>query len=180
MLKMDKFDSKHYNIEQMKQNASVDASFWINICEGDIILHVDEYFQLYVPSIVAEEIRYPLDILGFEHRTVSIFNDWVENGKVVIQNPLKAVDWFQVGENAAIALALERNYFLLIDDANPYHRAKSFGLKTAGSTEIAVLLYDKDRISFTKAMEAIKKTHASRKQKRQSMIVLERLKRVKG
>lgn len=90
------------------------------------------------------------------------------------------MDWFQQGENAAIALAMEHDYFLLIDDANPYHRAKAAGLKVVGSSEFAVLLYDQGQITHHSAVTAIQRTHASKRQKRLAITMLETLKRLKG
>lgn len=163
----------------MKQNASVDASFWINICAGNIAEFVSDYFDLFAPNVVAAEIRYPLDTLGMTTQTAVLFNMWVQQGKIILQDPIRPVDWFQQGENAAIALAIEQQYILLMDDANPYHRAKAAGLGVIGSSEFAVFLYDKGRISYEKSADAIRQTHASKAQKRDAMIVLENLKRRK-
>lgn len=44
----------------VKQNASIDASFWVNTCAGEVIQYVLDYFQLFAPIVVADEIRYPL------------------------------------------------------------------------------------------------------------------------
>ena len=162
-----------------KQNASLDASFWINVCVIDLVQFVGDYFVLFVNSIVAQEIRYPLDVLGIDSRTAVLFNDWVQAGKITLQDPKQPVDWFQEGENAAIALAIENDYFLLMDDANPYHRAKAAGLKIVGSNEFTILLYDHGRIAYETAVSAIQQTHASKKQKRLALVTLETLKRIK-
>lgn len=90
------------------------------------------------------------------------------------------MDWFQRGENAAIALAIENGYFLLIDDANPYHLAKSQGLKVIGTMDFTVFLYDQGRLSYPAAMSTIKTIRASEKLKRGAMITLEVLARTKG
>lgn len=164
----------------MNQNASLDASFWINACAGNVVQFVPRYFHLFTPDVVAREIRYPLDILGIEATSVTLFDKWCRQGKVVLQNPKLPVDWFQRGENAAIALAIEYHYFLLIDDANPYHRARAAGLKVIGTAEFVILLYDHARLAHQEATEAIKHTHASKKQKRQALITLETLARQKG
>ncbi|MBE2197385.1 MAG: hypothetical protein IAE79_02165 [Anaerolinea sp.] len=94
----------------MKQNASMDASFWINVCVSNIAHFVSNYFQLFTPIIVAQEIRYPLDKLGIKAHTAMLFNEWVQAGKITLQEPATVVDWFQAGENAAIALTREQNY----------------------------------------------------------------------
>jgi len=97
-----------------------------------------------------------------------------------LQDPQARVDWFQRGENAAIALAIERGYFLLIGDASPYHFAKSQGLKVVGTTDFAVFLYDQGRLSYLAAISTIKALRASEKLKREAMIALEILARARG
>jgi predicted nucleic acid-binding protein len=103
----------------------------------------------------------------------------VQSGKIKLQEPAKPVDWFQSGENAAIALAMEHSYFLLIDDANPYHRAKAAGLNVVGSSELAILLYDHGHVTYDTAVIAIRQTHASKNQKRLALSALETLRRLK-
>ncbi|HFQ93121.1 MAG TPA: hypothetical protein ENK32_03860 [Anaerolineae bacterium] len=164
----------------MKQKASLDASFWINACVSNIIHFVPEYFTLVVPSVVAAEIRYPLDVLGIEANTAILFNQWLNSRKIKLSDPEKPVDWFHRGENAAIALAIEQDCFLLIDDASPYHRAKSSGLNVVGTSELIIFLYDYGRISHEQAKNALQLTHASKKQKRTALTTLEILVRKKG
>ncbi|MCI0730923.1 MAG: hypothetical protein L0332_29940 [Chloroflexi bacterium] len=164
----------------VKQNASLDASFWINICSSTVVEYVRDYFILYVPTVVAQEIRYPLDVLGIEAYSPTLFNRWVQNGTVTVQDPKSSVNWYQQGENGAIALALEHNYLLLIDDANPYHRAKAAGLRVVGTAEFIILLYDHERLNYEAAANAIRQIRTSKRQKRTAMIVLETLKRLKG
>jgi predicted nucleic acid-binding protein len=163
----------------VKQNASLYASFWINVCAASLVQFVSDYFVLFSNIIVAQEIRYPLDVLGIASQSTILFNDWVQSGIINLQDPKQPLSWFQSGENAAIALAMEHDCFLLMDDANPYHRAKAIGLKIAGSGEFTILLYDHGRISNEMAVSAIKQTHASKKQKRLALVTLETLKRYK-
>ena len=164
----------------VKHNASLDASFWINIVLAGLVDFINEYFYLFVNTIVAQEIRYPLVALGIASQTVVLFNDWVQSDKINLQDPTQQlVDWFQEGENAAIALAMEHDYYWWIDDAIPYHRAKAAGLKMVGSSEFAILLYDHGHITHETAVSATQQTHASKKQKRLALVTLETLKRHK-
>jgi predicted nucleic acid-binding protein len=117
--------------------------------------------------------------LGIAAQSAVVFNDWVQSGKISLQDPTQTVDWFHEGENAAIALAMEYGYFLLMDDANPYHRAKAEGLKIVGSSEFAILLYDHERVTYETAVSAIRQTHAGEKLKRLALVTLETLKRHK-
>lgn len=163
-----------------KQNASLDASFWINAFDGGVVQFLPEYFNLFVCRVAAEEIRYPLDVLGIPAAAPSLFDQWCKSGTVALQDPQARVNWFQRGENAAIALAIEHGYFLLIDDASPYHFAKSQGLKVVGTMDLAVFLYDQGRLSYSAAVSTIKALRASEKLKREAMIALEIVARAKG
>ncbi len=163
----------------MKQNASFDASFWINSCVAGIVTHVIDYFHLFVTDEVAREIRYPLAVLQMQSRTATLFDEWLAQGEIKLQNPKATVSWFQSGENAAIALAIEQDYFLLIDDANPYHRAKSVGLRVVGTSDFSVFLYDQGRIAYDGATEALRQMQISKKQRRVALMTLAELKRLK-
>lgn len=163
----------------VKQNASLDASFWINACVAKIVEYLPNYFTIYVPPSVAAEIRYPLAVLNIRAYSAILFDRWVHEKIILIQEPLTSQEWYQRGENDAIALAKEIRGFLLIDDANPYHRAKSLGLQVLGSAEMTILLFDQARLSYETAIDAIQQTHASKKQKRAALILLETLARRK-
>lgn len=163
----------------LKQNASLDASFWINACAGNISEFIPIYFHVFAPTIVAQEIRYPLEHLGLQAYSSLLFNKLVQSAEIRLHDAAVAVDWFQKGENAAIALALEQRYLLLIDDANPYHRAKASGLAVVGTAEFTILLFDHGRLNYSAATDAIKQMNASKQQKRNGLTVLEMLARRK-
>lgn len=159
----------------MKQNASIDASFWINCCAGGIVEFVPLYFSIFVTSPVLDEIRYPTTHLSMEPYSVVTFDEWVADGRIIVRQPRSTVDWFQPGENAAIALAVEADYWLLIDDANAFHRAKHFGIRVVGTTDFIVLLYDQNVITREQAQKALNAIRVSKKQRRQALSVLESL-----
>lgn len=164
----------------MKQNASLDASFWINACHADLVRFVFDYFHLFVCQRVVDEIRYPITHLGIEAVCPSQLDEGIRASQIVIQEPRQSVDWFQAGENAAVGLAIERGYVLLIDDANPFHFAKSKGLKVVGTLDLLVFLRDQDRLSHADAASAIGRVRASKRQIRQAHVALEILAREKG
>jgi predicted nucleic acid-binding protein len=164
----------------IKQNASLDASFWINACASGTIEFVPNYFQLFAVPLIAEEIRYPLTTLNIQSASALLFNAWVSAARITLQDPQTSLHWFHQGENAAIALAIEQDYFLLMDDANPYHRAKSMGLKIVGTAEFIVLLFDHNLITYPRAVEAVQQTNISKGQKRAALIAVEMLMRRKG
>ncbi len=71
----------------MKQNASVDASFWINSCSANIIEFLPDYFQLYATSVIAKEVRYLLDELQIKAHSTTVFNRFVDVGFIILQDP---------------------------------------------------------------------------------------------
>lgn len=164
----------------VKQNASMDASFWINCCAGGIVEYAPLYFRLFVTTPVVEEVRYPATNLGMLPYSVELFDAWLGNRRIVAENPESSFDWFQPGENAAIALAAEKGYWLLIDDANAFHRAKHFGLRVVGTADFTILLYDQAKITLQQAQEALNGIRISIRQRRQALALLESLARRKG
>jgi len=135
--------------------ASLDASFWINAHQAGLIPFLPEYFQLFVCSEVEREILHPLTTKGLPVPTALQFQEWCEAKIITRQEPSRPVDWYHVGENAAIALAIESDYVLLIDDQNPYHYARSKGLKVVNSADFVVLLYHVGKLSYTAAESTI-------------------------
>lgn len=165
----------------MKQNASLDASFWINAYNADLVEFLPNYFVVFVCDEVASEITYPLDVLKIKvAASPLLFQEWCSSGHITQQNPAKPVDWFHVGENAAIALAIEHGYWLLMDDANPYHMAKSRGLRVVGTADLAVFLYDQEQLTYEQCVQAFERLRSSKQQRRNALIVLEKLARAKG
>lgn len=69
---------------------------------------------------------------------------------------------------------------LLIDDANPFHFAKSKGLRVIGTLDLLVFLHAQDRLNYADAVAAIWRVRASKKQLRQARVALEILARENG
>ena len=61
------------------------------------------------------------------------------------------------GERTAINLALEKKLLLLIDDWRPYQAAIESGIETVNSLVYLVRLYDQDRISAERVLDAMAK-----------------------
>ncbi len=62
------------------------------------------------------------------------------------------------GERAAINLALERKFLLLIDDWRPYEAAQAAGIEVVNSLAYLVGLYEQKRITLERALHALAKT----------------------
>ena len=59
------------------------------------------------------------------------------------------------GERAAINLALERKFLLLIDDWRPYEAAQAAGVQVVNSPAYLVGLYEQKRITLKHALQAL-------------------------
>ncbi len=160
--------------------ASLDTSFWINVHQAGLTSLLPEYFRLFVCSEVEREVLYPLITKGLPVAAAVQFQEWCEAKIITRQDPARPVDWYHVGENAAIALAIEGNYVLLIDDQNPYHFARSRGLKVVNSADFAVLLYHVGKLSYTAAETAIGRLGLGKHLARTALASLGALARRKG
>lgn len=162
-----------------KQNASLDASFWINIHKSDLTDHLSTYFNLFVTTTVIQEIEYIPPGLTSLTASGQVFRQWRAAGQITEQDPSQPVDWFHPGENAAIALAREHGYLLLIDDQAPYHFSKAQGLRVAASADFIILLYADKFLSYDEAMARLARTDAAVHLKRAAAVALTYLSRQK-
>jgi predicted nucleic acid-binding protein len=152
-----------------RRDAVLDASFWINAHRADLVKFLPDYFNLRAPTAVIEEIEYVPSAVGQLSPAGESFRHWRQVGRLEIQDPTRAVDWFDRGENAAIALAQEQGYALLLDDQAPYHLAKARGLKTIGTTDFVVLLYADGRLSYDDALRVLVSLGIAKDLKRAAM-----------
>lgn len=152
-----------------KRDAVLDASFWINAHRAGLVEFLPDYFDLRAPTAVIEEIEHLPPGVGQLTPAGESFRHWRQAGRLEIQDPTQAVDWFDRGENAAIALAREQGYVLLIDDQAPYHLAKARELKTIASPDFVVLLYADGRLSYDDALSVLVSSGIAKHLKRAAM-----------
>ena len=160
--------------------ASLDASFWINAYQCGLTLFLPEYFQIFVCSEVEREILYPLTTKGPPVAPALWFQEWCNTGIITRQELLQPVNWFPVGKNTAIALAIENNYLLLIDDQNAYHFARSRGIKVTNSVDFVLLLYNANKLSYPTAVSTISRLGLGKDLARTALAGLAVLARRKG
>lgn len=140
---------KKYN-SQVKQNATTDTSFWINVHRSGLLPHVLERYQLYYAPEVAKELReeFPSGREFWRFVREGILIEAVPNG-----NEITA---FGPGERAAINLALEhRSWTLLMDDRRPFLEAMGLGLRVLCSPVLAVELYSEEVMDEAQVMQAL-------------------------
>jgi hypothetical protein len=131
--------------------ATLDTSFWINAFRAGLLIGLVGLFRLAVTDTVVEEIRYPVRHLGVPSPDIVVLEEWLASGKLRRENPRRVLPLFGPGEAAAIALAEEQGYFLLMDDGRPYRFAKARGLRVVGTPDLVVVLYDRQHITLQEA-----------------------------
>lgn len=125
----------------MKQNATLDSSFWINAHRSGLLPYVLDKFNLRYTPDVALELR-------------EEFSSGREFWRLVRQNELteaspsiQQVKDFGTGERSAINLALEHSdWILLIDDRRPYLEGMRLGLRVLCTSVLAVELYSEGKL----------------------------------
>ena len=136
----------------MKQNASLDSSFWINCYRVSVSDELFNYFHLHACEAVRDEIISPLLKFGVLARDAVIFQQKLSQGEVVIRNPThlpRAL--FHSAEDKAIALAEEMNLMLLIDNGAPFEYAMSHGVKVINTAAFIVFLCAEGRLTAQEA-----------------------------
>jgi predicted nucleic acid-binding protein len=161
-------------------DAVLDASFWINAERSGLLGHLHDFFRLWAPPIVVQELIGPFPDVGTSETDVREFGAWVERGDVQVEAPLGSFGAFDAGENQAIALARERGWVLLIDDAQPRHFSRGvLGLTVIDSPAFTVLLYDQGRLDRAQAIQALNRSQAGQRLRREALVAIEILGRKK-
>jgi predicted nucleic acid-binding protein len=148
-------DSRYNDL--VKQNATLDSSFWINAHRAGLLSNVLQRFSLsFAPAVAAELSR----------RFASGREFWrlVGEGVLTEANPqADLVKAFGSGERGAMNLALEhRDWILLVDDRRPLLEAQRLGLKTLCTPVLVVDLFDKEKWSLPEAVRALASLAAMR------------------
>ena len=163
-----------------RRDAVLDASFWINAERCGLTSHLLDYFHLVVPPLVAQELAVRPEVPTEPPPAAALFSAWHQRGDVEILSPAASYSRFDAGENQAIALAQERGWVLLIDDAAARHYSRGpLHLRVVDSPAFAVFLYDQGRLSYAQAVAALRQSQAGRRIINEALVALELLARRK-
>ena len=134
----------------MKQNATFDASFWINVHRAGLAHLLGERYRLRYAPAVAGELRE-------EFPSGRAFWARVRSGELAEAAPSgETVREFGAGERAAINLALEHpEWVLLLDDQRPFRHAADRGLRVICSPVLVVALYEEGRLDAAGAIAGL-------------------------
>jgi predicted nucleic acid-binding protein len=122
----------------VKQNATLDSSFWINAAAGGLVDFLLEDFSLTIAPAVERELpeTYP---------SGARLQRLIEHERIFVAVPARVVlERFGPGEREAISLAMQhREWTLLLDDLRPFRAAQELGLAPVSTPAYAVSLYER-------------------------------------
>lgn len=134
----------------MKQNATLDSSFWIHASAAELLEQVLEDFEVTVP-------RAEVDELPDTYPSGARLQELIRNRRILVQDPEStAVDRFGPGERSAMNLAMEHgDWTLLMDDMRPFRAAEELGLSPVSTPAYAVSLYSRGVLDRPRALEVL-------------------------
>jgi predicted nucleic acid-binding protein len=136
-----------------KQCAVMETSFWVLGHRVDVLSYLFRLFTVFVPEAVRVEVlaadpRYPQRVYGYQE----MFRRLEAQGALASRNPTQALPQFHAGEAAALALAHEEAWWLLINEQRALTFARQRGLKAVTVPEFIVYLYQARLLSYRSAL----------------------------
>lgn len=133
--------------------AVLDTSFWVLGHRVDILAYLLRFFTVCVPDAVRHEVlapdpRYPLRVYGYQE----FFRLLEAQGVLVLRNPAQRVPQLHAGEAAALALARDEGWWLLVNEQRALTMARQQGIKAVTVPEFVVYLYDVQIVSLRSAL----------------------------
>lgn len=131
----------------------METSFWVLGHRVDVLSYLFRFFTVFVPEAVEREVlasdpRYPQRVYGYQE----IFRLLKEKSLLTLRNPTGALEKFHDGEAAALALAEEEGWWLLINEQRPLTFARQRGIKAVTVPEFIVYLYQAQILSYRSAL----------------------------
>jgi predicted nucleic acid-binding protein len=136
-----------------KQSAVMETSFWVLGYRVDVLSYLFRFFTVFVPEAVRVEVlaldpRYPQRVYGYQE----MFHLLEGQGALSIRNPTRRLPQFHAGEAAALALAQQETWWLLINEQRALTFARQRGLKAVTVPEFIVYLYQAHLLSYQSAL----------------------------
>jgi predicted nucleic acid-binding protein len=129
--------------------ATFDSSFWVHAVYLDLVEFLISDFELICTKAVENE-------LGRDNPTSRRLKALLADKSIKRAAPRsEKIRLYGDGERAAINLALERKFVLLIDDWRPYEAAQAAGVQVVNSPAYLVGLYEQKRITLERALQAL-------------------------
>ena len=120
----------------VKQNATLDSSFWIHSVFGGLVEQLLDDFEIHVASAVAIE-------LTEDYPSGARLHNLIREGDIHLASAATTrIIRFGPGERAAMNLAIENEgWILLMDDRRPFQAAEELGLAPVASPVYAASLH---------------------------------------
>jgi len=131
--------------------ATFDSSFRVHAVYLDLVEFLLADFDLICTKAVENE-------LGRDNLTSRRLKQLLTEKSIKRAAPRsEKIKLYGDGEQAAINLALERGWLLLIDDWRPYEAAQAVGVEVVNSLAYLIALYEQRRISLERVLQALAK-----------------------
>lgn len=135
-------------VELKGLDASLDTSFWNIATQIGVVPYLFSYFRVHYCSAVEREIiTTDSAATSLIYPQAMLFKLLQEDGRLHWMEPEKPLHLFGVGEAYAMAVARERSWTLLINDARPLQFAQAAGINCVAVPDFCVLLYAQRRIT---------------------------------
>ena len=134
----------------------METSFWGLGHRVDVLSYLFRLFTVFVPKAVRVEVlapdpRYPQRVYGYQE----MFRLLEGRGALSICNPTQRLRQFHAGEAAALELAHEEAWWLLINEQRTLTSARQRGLKAVTVPEFIVYLYLAHLLSYQSALSKL-------------------------
>jgi predicted nucleic acid-binding protein len=129
--------------------ATFDSSFWVHAVYLELVDFLLSDFELMCTKAVEKE-------LGRDNPTSRRLKVLLADRTIKRGEPRsEKIKLYGDGERAALNLALERNFLLLIDDWRPYEAAQAAGVEVINSLAYLVGLYENKQIALERTLQAL-------------------------
>jgi predicted nucleic acid-binding protein len=129
--------------------ATFDSSFWVHAVYLELVDFLLSDFELMCTKAVEKE-------LGRDNPTSRRLKVLLADRTIKRGEPRsEKIKLYGDGERAALNLALERNFLLLIDDWRPYEAAQAAGVEVINSLAYLVGLYENKQITLERTLQAL-------------------------
>lgn len=147
-----------YNVVRMIQNASLDTSFWNVANRVGVVPYLFQFFRVhYCQAVEREIVTTDPAKTTLIYPQAMMFNMMRDDGHLHYAEPKQPLDLFGRGEASAVALALERDWFLLLNDLRPLRYAESLGIDCMCVPDFCVLLHSSGLITRQAAIGYMKR-----------------------
>lgn len=133
----------------MIHNASLDTSFWNAANQIGVIPYLFSLFRVHYCTAVEHEIvTTNPDETPLIYPQAMMFQIMQEDNRLYRADPTTPLGLFGTGEAHAIALAIEHQWVVLLNDVRPFIYARALGLRCVSVPSFCVMLFSQGKITY--------------------------------